>query len=70
MPVAPVDALGAAKSLSRPVEVRLKQLKMRDFRAGSGFPLTIKRATIYTVPKGAIGRARFRAYIPKDPRRT
>src|SRR4029079_1629451 len=45
---------------------RLKRLKMRDFRAGSGFPLSIKRATIHAVPKGAIGRARFRAYIPVD----
>src|SRR3954468_12491218 len=48
-----------------PAQLRLKRLKMRDFRAGSGFLLRIKRATLGAVPKGAIGRARFRAYIPR-----
>src|SRR3954451_7557498 len=51
-----------------PAQLRLKRLKMRDFRAGSGFPLSIKRATLDAVPKGAIGRARFRAYIPRTRR--
>jgi hypothetical protein len=66
-----VGLRGGAATPAVPIaKGQLKRLKLRDFQAGSDFPLSIKRATICTVPKGAIGRARFRAYIAYDPKRT